>query len=176
MEMLRERGELERERDQLKNQIEGKYLTHSTIIKVFGGHIYTCPILGPSSLVITIVICIVFWQSWSHSYFYIVFWQSWSYSYFYIVFWQSWSHSYFYVLYFDKVEVTVIFVLYFDRVEVIVILYCILTELKSQLEIAQHTLDQQSVLVADKEREGVKRVQAAREEEWAKLHTVQNEK
>ena len=49
-------------------------------------------------------------------------------------------------------------------------------ELKSQLEISQHMLDQQSSLVAEKERECVKRVQAAREEEWNKLHQVENEK
>ena len=49
-------------------------------------------------------------------------------------------------------------------------------ELKSQLEISQHTLDQQSGLVAEKERECVKRVQGAREEEWNKLHQVENEK
>ena len=49
-------------------------------------------------------------------------------------------------------------------------------EFKSQLEISQHKLDQQSSLVAEKERECVKRVQAAREEEWNKLHQVETEK
>ena len=49
-------------------------------------------------------------------------------------------------------------------------------ELQSQLEIVQHSVEQQAAQLADKEREAVRRVQAAREEEWAKLHTVENEK
>ena len=50
------------------------------------------------------------------------------------------------------------------------------TELMSELEITKHTMEQQSNVILEKEREAVKRVQSAREEEWKKLHTIQDEK
>ena len=50
------------------------------------------------------------------------------------------------------------------------------TELKTQLDIAKHSQDQQAHALVEKEREAVKRVQAAREEEWQKLHKVEHEK
>ena len=46
----------------------------------------------------------------------------------------------------------------------------------AQIDILKHTIDQQAALLVDKEREAVKRVQASREEEWVKLHKVENEK
>ncbi len=46
----------------------------------------------------------------------------------------------------------------------------------SELEITKHSLDQQNNVIIEKEREAVKRVQSAREEEWKKLHTIQDEK
>lgn len=49
-------------------------------------------------------------------------------------------------------------------------------ELKNQVEIGKVSLDHQAESLVEKEREAVRRVQAAREEEWQKLHAVQNEK
>ncbi|CAD5124892.1 DgyrCDS13144 [Dimorphilus gyrociliatus] len=49
-------------------------------------------------------------------------------------------------------------------------------ELKTQLEISQHEADSKTQLIVDKEREIVKRVQAAREEEWKKLNEIDNER
>ena len=40
----------------------------------------------------------------------------------------------------------------------------------------KHTMDQQAEALVEKEREAVKRVEAAREEEWQKLHAVESEK
>ena len=48
--------------------------------------------------------------------------------------------------------------------------------MQTKLEISKHTVDQQSRAMADKEREAVRRVQAAREEEFVKLAKVENEK
>jgi len=50
------------------------------------------------------------------------------------------------------------------------------SELNSQIDILKHSLDQQAASLVEKEREAVKRVQAAREEEWQKLHQTENEK
>jgi hypothetical protein len=49
-------------------------------------------------------------------------------------------------------------------------------ELKTQLEIAQHNCDEQAQNLVEKEREAVRRVQAAHEEEWVKIHALENEK
>ena len=49
-------------------------------------------------------------------------------------------------------------------------------ELKTQLDLAQHNIDQQAATLVEKERESVKRVQAAREEEWTKLQKLETEK
>ncbi len=49
-------------------------------------------------------------------------------------------------------------------------------ELTAQLELSQHAVEQQAGLAAEKERDAVKRVQAAREEEWARLNQVETDK
>ena len=51
-----------------------------------------------------------------------------------------------------------------------------ITDLKSQIDIGKHSVSQQALALVEKERESVKRVQAAREEEWHKLHAIENEK
>jgi coiled-coil domain-containing protein 41 len=56
------------------------------------------------------------------------------------------------------------------------VFYSSILDLKAQLDILKHTIDQQGELLVDKERELVKRVQAAREEEWQKLHAIESEK
>ena len=52
----------------------------------------------------------------------------------------------------------------------------IFTDAVNQLEIIKHTTDQQNAALVEKEREAVRRVQAAREEEWQKLHKTETEK
>ena len=52
----------------------------------------------------------------------------------------------------------------------------IVLELKSQVEIITDSLTKQKSLLVEKERESVKKVQSAREEEWQKQHQVENEK
>ena len=58
--------------------------------------------------------------------------------------------------------------------------FCLCThcclELKSQVEIAQHSSEQQAAALVEKERDAVRRVQAAREEEWTKIHALENDK
>lgn len=49
-------------------------------------------------------------------------------------------------------------------------------EVRSQMEIAKHSCDMQSNTLVEKERETVRRIEAAREEEWKKIHTLENEK
>ncbi|XP_064633317.1 centrosomal protein of 83 kDa-like [Lineus longissimus] len=49
-------------------------------------------------------------------------------------------------------------------------------DLQSQLEIAKHTLQQQSNSLVEKERDCVKKIQVAREEEWSKMTKIENEK
>ncbi|CAH1784057.1 unnamed protein product [Owenia fusiformis] len=48
--------------------------------------------------------------------------------------------------------------------------------LRTQLEILQHSVDQQANALVEKERECVRKVQAAREEEWQKTNKIENEK
>ena len=45
-----------------------------------------------------------------------------------------------------------------------------------KLDITKHTVQQQDQNLVEKEREAVRRVQAAREEEFAKFAKVENEK
>ena len=45
-----------------------------------------------------------------------------------------------------------------------------------KLDISKHTIQQQDQTMVEKERECVRRVQAAREEEFEKLAKVENEK
>lgn len=49
-------------------------------------------------------------------------------------------------------------------------------ELKTQVEISQHEADSKTQLIVEKEREIVRRVQSAREEEWKKLNEIDNER
>lgn len=52
----------------------------------------------------------------------------------------------------------------------------IVEDMQTKLEISKHTIDQQSRALSEKERDVVRRVQAAREEEFIKLAKVENEK
>ena len=49
-------------------------------------------------------------------------------------------------------------------------------DLNVKLDISKHTIQQQDQTMVEKERECVRRVQAAREEEFEKLAKVENEK
>jgi len=51
-----------------------------------------------------------------------------------------------------------------------------LTDLQVKLEISKHAIQQQDQALSDKERDCVRRVQAAHEEEFEKLAKVENEK
>ncbi len=64
----------------------------------------------------------------------------------------------------------------FSSLDLINRCFFVFTEMKSQLDIAQHQINRQSTSLVEKERECVKRVQAAHEEEWQKLHVIENEK
>ena len=50
------------------------------------------------------------------------------------------------------------------------------TDLQTKLEISNHSIEQQNKGLADKEREAVRRVQAAREEEFQKYTQIETEK
>ena len=50
------------------------------------------------------------------------------------------------------------------------------SDLNVKLDICKHTIQQQDQTLVEKERECVRRVQAAREEEFEKLAKVENEK
>lgn len=58
----------------------------------------------------------------------------------------------------------------------IVILIFYKTDLQTKLEISKHKSDQQARALVEKERDAVRRVQAAREEEFVKLTKVESEK
>ena len=51
-----------------------------------------------------------------------------------------------------------------------------LSDLNVKLDIAKHTIQQQDQALVEKEREAVRRVQAAREEEFTKFAKVENDK
>ena len=51
-----------------------------------------------------------------------------------------------------------------------------ISDLNVKLDISKHTIQQQDQSLVEKERECVRRVQAAREEEFEKLAKVENEK
>ena len=51
-----------------------------------------------------------------------------------------------------------------------------IADLQSQLVMCKYTVEQQAASLLEKEREAVKRVQTAREEEWEKLTKVEDEK
>lgn len=44
------------------------------------------------------------------------------------------------------------------------------------MEVAQQSAEQQAAALVEKERDAVRRVQAAHEEEWVKIHALENEK
>ena len=46
-------------------------------------------------------------------------------------------------------------------------------DLKARIDVLQTSMTRQDQCLADKERELARRVQAAREEEWTKLHAVE---
>ena len=52
----------------------------------------------------------------------------------------------------------------------------IFSDLNVKLDISKHTIQQQDQALVEKEREAVRRVQAAREEEFEKFAKVENEK
>ncbi|XP_061187305.1 centrosomal protein of 83 kDa-like [Saccostrea echinata] len=52
----------------------------------------------------------------------------------------------------------------------------VVDDLQTKLEINKHTIDQQARALVEKERDAVRRVQAAREEEFVKLTSVESEK
>ena len=54
--------------------------------------------------------------------------------------------------------------------------YVIFSDLNVKLDISKHTIQQQDQALVEKEREAVRRVQAAREEEFEKFAKVENEK
>ena len=49
-------------------------------------------------------------------------------------------------------------------------------DLKAKIDILKHSMVKQEQCLSDKERELARRVQAAREEEWNKLHAVEADK
>ena len=53
---------------------------------------------------------------------------------------------------------------------------CLHADLRSQVDISESKVRQLQGLLEDKEREAVQRVQAAREEEFAKMARVENDK
>lgn len=50
------------------------------------------------------------------------------------------------------------------------------TDMQTKIEISEHKIEQQSLALEEKEREAVRRVQAAREEEFTKFTQAENEK
>ncbi|KAL3851718.1 hypothetical protein ACJMK2_015445 [Sinanodonta woodiana] len=52
----------------------------------------------------------------------------------------------------------------------------VIDDLRTKLDITKHNIQQQEQMLVEKEREAVRRVQAAREEEFAKFSEVENEK
>lgn len=53
---------------------------------------------------------------------------------------------------------------------------CLLADVLDEVDVLKHSMGALESSVIDKERELLRKVQAAREEEWQKLHKVESEK